>query len=218
MIGVFALAACLRPLPGQEYGSPPQAFDVLCLREQDGPCADAGSSSTGVPSLGRASGAASSTVRVTFAGACPRVLVGFQGTEPFATEPLFARVAASTEGGGDASWTVPYGAGNHPIEAAFGWPDGLERARLRWGCDEEDRSVLDADDIVSLELGRSVPEGGVLRLTLPGPSPTAMWVAPALRDASPPPLGPPVRAGGGPGRTPPPGGRPGTPPFAGPAP
>jgi hypothetical protein len=212
VIVVFALAACLRPLPGQEVGAPPQTFDVLCLRDQDGPCVAAGSGSAG-----GASGA-SSTVRVTFEGACPRVLVGFQGTEPFATEPVFARVAASTKRGGDATPMDAYGAGNHPLEAAFGWPDGLERARLRWGCDEDDRSVLKADEIVNLELGRAVAEGGVLRLTLPGPSPTASWVAPALRDVPPPPPGPPGGALGGPGRPPPPGGRPVTPQFAGPAP
>ena len=172
----------------------------------------------GSGSAGGASGAASS-LRVTFEGACPRVLVGFHGTEPLATEPVFARVAVSTARGGDATPIAAYGAENHPLEAAFGWPEGLERARLRWGCDEEDRSALEADEIANLDLGRAVAEGGVLRLTLPGPSPTATWVAPALRDVPPPPPGgPPVGAFGGPGRPPPPGGRPVMPQFAAPAP
>ncbi len=205
MIVLLALAACLRPLPAPDEAAPPQPFDARCLRGQDGPCTVSGT----LPS-------AAGRLRVVVTGACPSVLVELHGTEPVPTESVFARVRAVTEASAGASRgealrrgdvpPPPQGSPSvvHPAEAQLPWPEGLERARLRWGCDAE--RGLDAPDLVSLEVARSVVDGDVLVLSLPAPSATAALVAPPLRDIAPPaPVGVPGPVPRGtPGMPPPP--------------
>ena len=163
MIFFVGLVACLRPLPATQAEAPPEGFDAQCLQHGDGPC-----TRTGVLP------AAEGTLRVEVAGACPNVLLELRGTEPAPTEGVFARV----RGTDDAS----------PV-TSLPWPAGTERARVRWGCDEEGRSDLEVDRLLSLEVGRALVGGSALSLTLPGAASPAIWVAPALFDAPPPPPG-----------------------------